>query len=151
MRSLFHINALQAFGELITKYRLSPVIDSDDQLYLVSSRGYALQISNDRDEINIWCLLLVGRDEILAYNILLSVVRLRGDRIPRGEMVARPATVREKLDNLALMLSRGASDVLDGDTTWLRTAGQPVPISPSVRGEIFDRLQAALPPEGVIP
>ena len=145
MQSLFHLHVLKAFSQVIADYELSPMVESEDLIYLVSAKTYALSISNDRYGINIWYLYLKSRDEILSYNILVEASRTRPRLDPSEGLTENPTSLDDQLGNYARMLVRDAPDALDGDMTWLGAVGQPVRHSPSASAKLHDCLQGALP------
>ena len=145
MQSLFHIHALKAFSQIISDHGLSPLVESEDLVYLVSAKDYALSISNDRDGINVWYLHLKSREEVLSYNILVDASRTRPRLDPSEGLIKNATALTDQLSNYVRMLERDASDALDGDMTWLGAVGQPVRSSPSASAKLYDLLQRALP------
>lgn len=145
MQSLFPLHVLKAFSQVISDHELSPLIESDDLVHLVSAKDYALSISNERDGVNIWYVHLKSRDEVLSYNILVIAARTRPRADPGEGLIEHPTTLNDQLTNYARMLQRDAPDALDGDMTWLGAVGQPVRSSPKASAELHDLLRGALP------
>lgn len=146
MQKLFPLHVLKAFARLIADYKLRPVVDSDEVVYLVSDKGYALQITDERDDTTVWYLTIGPHDEVLGYNIIFETGRHRPEMSPVDELVANPVSLDDRLGNLALLVARRAPDALAGDTTWLRVVGQPIRESPkSAERARLHGLQKALP------
>ena len=145
MQKLFPLHVLKAFAKVIADYNLRPVVDSDEVVYLVSDKGYALQIGDERDDTTVWYLMIGPHGEVLGYNIIFETGRHRPEMSPFDELVASPTSLDDRLGYLALLVARRAPDALAGDTTWLRAVGQPVRESSRTAARLCDLLQGAPP------